>query len=255
MGLEQLEMETGLNKPDYAIQLLQTWEPEDGYYLAFSGGKDSMVIYDLAVKSGVKFDAHYCVSPIDPPQVQKFIKQYYPDVIWDYHAKGFWKMVDKNGFPTRINRWCCRIIKESGGEGRVVIVGNRAAESVKRSHQCYIEPSIVNHRDKKRNITFIRPILKFTDFDVWQYIKKYKMPYCELYDMGFSRIGCVLCPYSNEIEREIFYFPKIVNLWKLAAERIVKRMKDQNYLTKRGKPFKHQFQTGEELYQWAIKRK
>jgi len=39
MGLEQLEMETGLNKVDFAIQLLQTWEPTEGYYLAFSGGK------------------------------------------------------------------------------------------------------------------------------------------------------------------------------------------------------------------------
>ena len=43
MGLEQIEMESGLNKVDFAINLLQTWEPKDGYYLAFSGGKRSSV--------------------------------------------------------------------------------------------------------------------------------------------------------------------------------------------------------------------
>jgi phosphoadenosine phosphosulfate reductase len=97
VSLDQLELETGLNKVDFAIQLLQVWQPAEGYYLAFSGGKDSVVIYDLAVKAKVKFDAHYCVSPIDPPQVQKFIKEHYPTVQWDFHAKGFWKLVVKKG--------------------------------------------------------------------------------------------------------------------------------------------------------------
>jgi len=115
MSLEQLELETGFNKVEIAIALLRAWEPLEGYYLAFSGGKDSVAIYDLAVKAGVKFDAHYCVSPIDPPQIHQFIRERYPDVQWDYHARGFWKMVDKNGLPTRISRWCCRVIKEAGG--------------------------------------------------------------------------------------------------------------------------------------------
>src|SRR3990172_4816237 len=125
MGLEQLELETGLNKVEVAIGLLKAFEPPEGYYLAFSGGKDSVVIYDLAVKAGVKFDAHYCVSPIDPPQIYKFIKEHYPDVQWDFHARGFWELVVKNGLPMRNSRWCCRIIKEAGGCGRTVIVGNR----------------------------------------------------------------------------------------------------------------------------------
>ncbi|MDD4876745.1 MAG: phosphoadenosine phosphosulfate reductase family protein [Dehalococcoidales bacterium] len=251
MALEQLTLETGQNKVEVAISLLQAWEPPEGYYLAFSGGKDSVAIYDLAVKAGVKFDAHYCVSPIDPPQIYKCIKEYYPDVIWDYHAKGFWKLVDTNGLPTRISRWCCRIIKEAGGTGRLVVVGNRRAEGNVRRNQCYVEM----HRNKKRNLRFIRPILNFDDFDIWQYHKENKLPYCELYDLGFKRIGCVMCPFSREVEKEEIMFPKIARLWKRAAERIVQRMKDQHYLTKRGKPFKHHFETGEELYQWWIKRK
>jgi len=259
MGLEQLTFE-GLSKVDVAIQLLQTWEPKDGYYLAFSGGKDSVAIYDLAVKASVKFDAHYCVSPIDPPQIRAFIKEHYPDVLWDYHARGFWKMVDKNGLPTRISRWCCRVIKEAGGQGRLVVVGNRRSEGTIRRNQCYVEA----HRKKSRDLIFIRPILDFDDYDIWQYIRENKLPYIALYDMGaerdgygeglFKRLGCVLCPFSRQVKLEESMFPKIANLWKRAAERVVERCKQQNFITKRGKPMKHKFQTGEELYQWWVAR-
>jgi PP-loop superfamily ATP-utilizing enzyme len=68
MALGQLRLDTKENKIEYAIKLLKDYEPKEGYYLGFSGGKDSVVVYDIAVKSGVKFDAHYCVSPIDPPE-------------------------------------------------------------------------------------------------------------------------------------------------------------------------------------------
>ena len=47
MGLEQLTFE-GLNKVEVAIGLLQAFEPPEGYYLAFSGGKDSVAIYDMS---------------------------------------------------------------------------------------------------------------------------------------------------------------------------------------------------------------
>ena len=135
MALEQLELVTGLNKVEIAIKLLQAWEPPEGYYLAFSGGKDSVVIYHLAVRAGVKFDAHYCVSPIDPPQIHQFIRENYPSVQWDYHARGFWKTVVKKGLPMRQARWCCRVIKEAGGVGRIVVVGNRSSEGVNRKKQ------------------------------------------------------------------------------------------------------------------------
>lgn len=70
-------------KLEIAIQRLKSFEPPEGYFLAFSGGKDSQCIYHLAQMAGVKFDAHYHVTSVDPPELIYFIREHYPDVIWD----------------------------------------------------------------------------------------------------------------------------------------------------------------------------
>jgi phosphoadenosine phosphosulfate reductase len=69
------------DKVAIAIDRLRAFEPEEGYYLAFSGGKDSQCIYHLAVEAGVKFEAHYNVTGIDPPELVQFIRTNYIDVI------------------------------------------------------------------------------------------------------------------------------------------------------------------------------
>jgi len=249
MALEQLTLKTGLNKVEVALQLLRDNEPPEGYYLADSGGKDSCVVRDILIKSGCKFDAHYCVSPIDPPQIWSFLKEHHPDTQWDYHARGWWKMVRERCLPMRQARWCCQVIKEAGGNGRMVVLGNRRAESSNRASQPDIE---LSHDGKK---TLVRPIANFTEYDIWQYIRENNVPYCYLYDEGFKRLGCVLCPFSRDIKREEEYFPEIVKLWKLACNHIAEDRKARGYKTKKGKPVKYRFETGEELYQWWTKRR
>jgi len=151
--------------------------------------------------------------------------------------------------PMRNRRWCCEIIKEAGGMGRVVVVGNRRAEgNIRSSQKCF-------EKHRKLDKAFLRPIIDFDDYDIWQYIKENNLPYCSLYDEGFKRLGCVLCPYERNIEREEYYFPKIVNLWKLSCNRIVEATKARGYKNKRGEPVKHRFETGQELYDWWVKRK
>lgn len=251
MAIEQLELETGLNKVDYAIKLLRDYEPPEGYYLADSGGKDSCVVRDILIKSGCKFDSHYNVSPIDPPQIYQFLKEYHPDTQWDYYAKGFWNLVEKKGLPLRQRRWCCELIKESGGFGRVVITGVRSAESRRRRGYPQIRTYI---KTKSKIKVMIYPILNFDDSDIWQYIRQENIPYCSLYDEGFTRLGCVLCPFSRRVELEELYFPKIVNLWKRACDRIIDARKQNGYKTATGKEIKNKFETGDELYRWWVNR-
>lgn len=127
------------NKVDEAIQRLRSFEPEEGYYVAFSGGKDSQCIYHLCEMAGVKFDAHYSVTSVDPPELVRFIKEHYPQVSRDIpHDKNgkpvtMWNLIPKKQFPpTQRFRFCCERLKESQGKGRVTVTGVRWAESVNR---------------------------------------------------------------------------------------------------------------------------
>ena len=70
----------GINIVDLAINRLRLHEPPEGYYVAFSGGKDSVVILDLVKRAGVKYDAHFNVTSVDPPELTKFIHDTYPEV-------------------------------------------------------------------------------------------------------------------------------------------------------------------------------
>lgn len=71
----------GEDKVETAIKRIKMFEPEEGYYLCFSGGKDSVVIKALADMAGVKYDAHYSLTSVDPPELVRFIKDEHPDVV------------------------------------------------------------------------------------------------------------------------------------------------------------------------------
>lgn len=45
------------------------------------------------------------------------------------------------------------------------------------------------------------PIIDWSTEDVWNYIKTNNLRYCSLYDEGFDRIGCVLCPMASKNQR------------------------------------------------------
>lgn len=127
------------DKVDMAIRRLQAFEPEDGYFVAFSGGKDSQCIYHLCNMAGVKFDAHYHVTSVDPPELIYFIRKHYPDVVWDIpHDRNgrrisMWSLIpEENTPPSRWRRYCCRFLKEANGKGRITVTGVRWAESAGR---------------------------------------------------------------------------------------------------------------------------
>lgn len=122
-----------------AIQRLKTFEPEEGYFVAFSGGKDSQCIYHLCQLAGVKFDAHYSVSSVDPPELVRFIREKYPAVAMEVpHDKDgnpitMWNLIPQKLIPpTRIARYCCEKLKEKCGRGRMTVTGVRWEESRNR---------------------------------------------------------------------------------------------------------------------------
>jgi phosphoadenosine phosphosulfate reductase len=94
----------------------------------------------------------------------------------------------------------------------------------------------------------VNPIIEWADKDIWDYIKVNKIPYCSLYDEGFKRLGCVLCPMAAPriTKMELVRFPKIVKSWRNATEQLYESHKDRD-------SFKH-WKSSEELWQWWISR-
>ena len=123
-----------------SIERLKAFQPKEGYYLAFSGGKDSVVCKALLDMAGCKYDAHYRITSVDPPELVRFIKEKHPDVEREYprYSDGtvatMWNLIPKKLMPpTRTVRYCCEVLKESGGDGRFAVTGVRWAESVNRA--------------------------------------------------------------------------------------------------------------------------
>jgi len=225
-----------------SIDLLKEMEPPEGYYLAFSGGKDSIVIKELANMAGVKYDAHYNLTTIHPPELVYFIRDYHSDVIIEKQEMPLLKMLVKNGFPTRRARWCCKVYKEGGGSGRYVLTGIRHAESSGRKARREVETC---YNDKSRQ--FVHPIINWKDNQVWQFIKKHNLPYCKLYDEGWKRVGCLFCPFAGKHRKdETVLYPKYTQAFIRAFERLHADRKS------RGKKSVDRWKDGEEMFWWWI---
>ena len=201
-----------------SIDLLQWHCPPEGYKGAFSGGKDSICIKELARLAEVPVEWHYHVTTIDPPEVVKFIRRYHPDVIFDRPKHGYMlKRALKKGVPSRNGRWCCDEYKEGKTDG-FVILGVRIAESKNREKRW--TKCVMTNLATKQNC--ILPTRLWSDLDVWSFIRSQNLPYPALYDEGFSRLGCVGCPLAGpkNRKREWKRWPKIYQAWRRTFERL-----------------------------------
>lgn len=137
------------NKIDYSIDLLRRseklarmYDPDNGFYLAFSGGKDSQALYHIAVLAGVPFKAHMNLTSVDPTEVIRFVKKEYPDVELIKPKDSIYNIAVKKGIlPSRKIRWCCEEYKENAGAGKVTLIGIRHAESLRRAQRNEVEVS------------------------------------------------------------------------------------------------------------------
>lgn len=231
------------DKVQIAIDRIRQFEPPEGYYVAFSGGKDSIVALDLIKRSGVKYDAHYNLTTVDPPELVQFIKKYHADVERHLPKETMWQLIERKAdVPTRHVRWCCAVLKEGGGKGRTVITGVRWAESSRRAKRKMVEPC---NREAKH---FLHPIIDWTDHEIWEYIKLNEIPYCSLYDEGFKRIGCVLCPMVGNKQKEIDRWPKINQAYRRAMVKAFPKMVER----KLSKGIIVNWADGNEWFDWWV---
>ena len=219
-----------------AEKLALAYDPQDGYYLAFSGGKDSQVLYHMAQLVGVKFKAHMNFTSVDPPEVIRFVRRQYPDVHTIPPKDSIYNIAIQRGIlPSMTIRWCCSEFKERAGAGKVTLIGIRRQESARRAKRNeveidgrkfsgtlegldeYREQKLAKKRKKKTegiNITnateertlgcisgkeslLISPLLYWTEDDVWTFLNTLGVPHCSLYDEGWHRIGCINCPMAS----------------------------------------------------------
>jgi phosphoadenosine phosphosulfate reductase len=214
--VEQINLITGQSKTEIAIDFIREHEPPEGYFVGFSGGKDSQVLYELVKMSGVKYTAYYTLMP-DPPELIKFIREHYPEVKIIKAENNIYRQVETWFPPHRRARWCCDYIKEKPSVKIPLthrLLGIRAEESPGRAKQ-----GMINQRTKKR-INY-HPIFNWLEWEIWDFIEYHKMPYCSLYDEGFGRLGCVICPLRSAKERSRYRerFPAQHTLFEKACRK------------------------------------
>jgi phosphoadenosine phosphosulfate reductase len=237
-----------------AIEVIRKYEPSEGYYGGFSGGKDSVMLKEVARMAGVKVRWRYNVTTIDPPELIYFIREHHPDVEFMRPEKGnFFTYAAKVAcFPTRRARWCCEVYKEGKEpKGSTVLLGIRAEESPARRKR------YAGFTNTHKGVTTIAPLLHIDTEDLWTFIKGRKLPYCSLYDEGFKRLGCIGCPFTGakNRRRELDRWPKFEAKWKKLFQQVWERR--NGTLQRNGKIWFGNafFKNWEEMWEWWVSNK
>ena len=221
-------------------------------YVGYSGGKDSTVLADLAIRAGVPIEIAHSHTTIDAPETVYFVRREMARfgesggvkcTVYTPHYKGrpvsMWTLIPQKLMPpTRIVWYCTSVLKQSHSGGRFSLTGVRWDESVRRKKTRGIfevdnrnpakrvllksdadDPAtLVNHRGG----LVCNPIVDWTEADVWDYIKDRRLPYNPLYDEGCARIGCIGCPLAGKRRwAEFARWPAYEKLYIMAFDRML----------------------------------
>lgn len=263
-AIERLKMASEISLKYYGKPLLVT----------YSGGKDSDVSLELAIRSGIPFEVQNSHTTADAPETVRFIKKKFYQLELDgikcqidkpqLQGKrvSMWSLIPiKLMPPTRVVRYCCQVLKEGAGDGRMITTGVRWDESSQRSTRGGLEiigrtkkQSIILTNDNDNNRRFFEkcetraksvcnPIIEWTNSDIWDYIHAEKIETNPLYQCGFDRVGCIGCPMAGKKRYfEFSVFPKYQNMYIHAFDRMIKERISRGLET--------QWKTGKEVFQW-----
>ena len=266
IAIERLKAASEMSLQHYGLPLVIT----------DSGGKDSQVCKELALRAGIPFEIMHNHTTADAPETVRFVRQEakrFEDLGIQYTInmptyKGqrvsMWSLIPQKLMPpTRIVRYCCAVLKETGGSGRFITTGVRWAESTNRKNNRGIfeksspdkERRIIlnNDNDDKRMLfencrlkakRVVNPIVDWKDDDVWQFLEDAKAPVNPLYSEGWCRVGCVGCPMAGKHgrEEEFARWPKYKNLYLLAFKKLLEERAARGMFV--------DWQTPEDVFNW-----
>jgi phosphoadenosine phosphosulfate reductase len=250
MTLLRTDLFGSVDLESVAIQRLQAFEPPEGYILCNSYGKDSCVIEHLANKACVKFESHHSHTGLDAPELIYFGRENFPNTIVHPPIQTIDQLIIKKGLPpTRGTAFCCEFLKENlpVASGRRIILGVRWDESLKRSKRRAVEQCF---RDSSK--TYVNPIIEWSNNELWQYIKQEGIAYCEGYDRGVNRYGCIGCPKAGpaQMKKEFAMYPQYYDRFMRIFE---KAWPVTHNMSKRtGKPRKLIFNSAQEMMDWWL---
>lgn len=243
--------------------------------IADSGGKDSSVCKELAFRAGIPFEVMHSHTTADAPETVRFVRSEakrledlgikYAINMPTYEGMpiSMWSLIPQKLMPpTRLVRYCCSVLKETGGAGRFIATGVRWAESLSRSNNRGIYEKngdkkhriILNNDNDDRRRLFencrlkskrtVNPIIDWKDEDVWDFLEDAKKPTNPLYAEGWCRVGCVGCPMAGQEgrEREFARWPKYKELYLLAFQKLLDERAKQGKAT--------QWQTPQDVFNW-----
>jgi phosphoadenosine phosphosulfate reductase len=193
------------NKIDNALKILKMAEKKAELHaepveLAYSGGKDSDVLLQLAKESGINYKAFYKNTTIDPPGTLQHVRENVVEVIQPKIS--FFHLIEKKGFPSFRFRFCCQALKEYKILNTAVW-GVRADESPKRRAR-YKSFNFCRVYSAKDKVSVFAPLVDWTTKDVADFVKDRKLKLAPCYydesgNIDFSRrLGCLACPLKND---------------------------------------------------------
>ena len=258
-AIERLRMASTLSEDMYGKPLT----------VCYSGGKDSQVLVSLAIKADIPFKARHSLTTVDAPETVMTVKRTF-DALMDRGIDAaiikpeltMWRLiVKKKTPPTRLIRYCCKYLKESGNvKGEFIATGVRRSESGKRKARGVVDAlaeslkaslafsdevflsndNSENRRQLERcmlkNAMCVNPIIDWTDADVFAYFNgecKIRNP---LYAEGFYRVGCIGCPMAGTRGRmrEFARWPKYERAYRRAFGKMLRARADAGMDTKWG---------------------